>query len=557
MTVDAVPREQVAVHRPAAPAMIWRYLRYLDATFWRSPVAAFFTIVFPLLFLVLLSSLLGNEEIPGTGGVRAAQFLTPAIAAFAATTASFTALAISVVIERDEGILKRARGTPLAPWMYMVARIGSTVWIATVSVALMVAVGVLFFGVQIVWRAAPAAVLTVIVGIGCFAALGLAVVALAPSQGATQALTNAIILPLAFISDVFVIGPLPTWLERLGWIFPLKHFVNALADTFDPFATGPQFGWHHLAVMAAWGLLGALVAVRWFRWEPGPTGRTRRTTPTTDSGAAPEPAAVLRPVEQAARPGVAGLVASQTLYAVRAFWRNPASAFFTVGFPVMLLLLLPVVFGDDELSSRGGVPLTQFLAAVLAVFGAATAAYADFSERVARARDTGVLKRIHGTPLPVWAFLAGRMGSAIVVAFVSLTLTMTVGVLVHGVELVPRALPGLATSVVIGIACFAALGLALAAVAPTARAVTAIANATLLPLAFFSDIFLIGELPHWMDVVGWVFPLKHFANAVADGVNPTVPGAGFFWDHLAVLVVWGALGVFVATRFWTWEPRRA
>lgn len=558
MAVDAAPHGTVETGRPSGASLVWSYLRFENRGFWRSPIAAFFTIVFPLLFLVLLSSLVGNEEIPGSGGLRVTQFLTPAIAAFAATTASFTSLAIGVVIERDDGVLKRARGTPLAPWMFMAARIGSTVWVALVSVALMIVVGVVLFGVQLIGRTAPAAVLTIMVGIGCFAALGLAIVSVAPSQGATQALTNAIILPLAFVSDIFVIGALPEWLERIGWFFPLKHFVNALADTFDPFSTGPQFSWDHLAVMTAWGLAGALVALRFFRWEPGPSGLTRArraTGGTEEPPPAPDPAKVLQPIEQTDRPSVASMIANQATYAVKTFRRDTASAFFTVGFPVMLLLLLPVVFGDSELSNRGGVPLTQFLAPVLAVFGAATAAYADFSERVARARDRGVLKRIHGTPLPVWAFMAGRVTSAVVVAVVSLTLTMTVGVIVYDVEVVPRTLPGLLTSVVVGVACFAALGLALATIAPNARAVPAIANATLLPLAFFSDIFLIGDLPPWMDTVGWIFPLKHFANAVADAVNPTVPGAGFFADHLAVMALWGVAGALVALRFWTWEPR--
>lgn len=557
MAVDTGWHGTVETGRPSTVSMVWSYLRYENRAFWRSPIAAFFTVIFPLLFLVLLSSLIGNEEIPGSGGVRVAQFLTPAIAAFAATTAAFTSLAIGVVIDRDDGVLKRARGTPLAPWMYMAARIGSTVWVALVSVALMIAVGVVFFGVELIARTAPAALLTIIVGIGCFAALGLAVVALAPSQGATQALTNAIILPLAFISDIFVIGPLPTWLERLGWLFPLKHFVNALADTFDPFSTGPQFSWDHLAVMTAWGIAGALVALRFFKWEPRPSGPTlrRRAAGRTNEPAVVDPGSVQRPVERGDPPGIPAMITNQATYAIRTFWRDTASAFFTIGFPVLLLLLLPVVFGNEELSARGGVQLTQFLAAVLAVFGAATTAYSDFAERVARARDQGVLKRIHGTPLPVWAFMAGRVTSAVVVAFVSLALTLAVGILVYGVELVPRALPGLATSVVVGISCFAALGLALAAIAPSARAVPAIANATLLPLAFFSDIFLIGDLPPWMDAVGWVFPLKHFANAVADGVNPTISGAGFFWDHLAVMAAWGTAGALIALRFWTWEPR--
>lgn len=252
-TADTVARAQVAVGRPHPATMIWRHLRHDNRAFWRSPIAAFFTVIFPLLFLVLLGALIGNEVLPDTGGLRVAQFLTPAIAAFAATTASFTSLAIGVVIDRDEGILKRARSTPLAPWMFMVSRIGSTVWVAVTSVALMIAVGVIFFDVQLIARTAPAAIVAIMVGIRCFAALGLAVVSVAPSQSATQALTNAFILPLAFISDVFSLGDLPPWLERVGWFFPLKHFVNALGDTFNPFESGAQFAWDHLAVLVAWG----------------------------------------------------------------------------------------------------------------------------------------------------------------------------------------------------------------------------------------------------------------------------------------------------------------
>jgi ABC-type multidrug transport system permease subunit len=547
---------QIDVGRPSIASVIWNQLRFANRGFWRSPIAAFFTIVFPLLFLVLLGALIGNQTLPNSN-VRVAQFLTPAIAAFAATTASFTSLAIGLAIDREEGILKRVRGTPLSPWMFMAARIGSTVWIAAVSVALMLVIGVAFFGVQIILRTAPAALLTLVVGIGSFAALGLAVVALTPSQSATQAITNATIIPLAFISDIFTVGAdVPGWLDTIGWIFPLKHFANALGDTFNPFESGAQFGWDHLAVMAAWGVAGTLVALRFFRWEPRPAGRSPRRRPRVDTAAATATPVVLQPIDEPGRPGVVSLIAAQARYATRAFVRNPASAFFIVGFPVILVLLLPVVFGNPEMVSRGGIPMTQFMAPVLAVYGATMAAYTDFSQRVAFARDQGVLKRIHGTPLPVWAFMAGRIAAAICVALISLVITVGVGMLAYGVELVPRALPGLLVSVVLGVACFAALGLAIAAIAPNAETVPTIANATLLPLAFFSDIFLISDnMPRWMELVGSVFPLKHFANAVADSVNPTIPGAGFFVDHLAVMALWLVVAVVLTLRFWTWEPR--
>ena len=553
MNTDLASGGRVDRGRPATATIVWQQLRHANRGFWRSPIAAFFTLVFPLLFLVLLGTLVGNQVV--RGDVRVAQFLTPAIIAFAATTASFTSLAIGVVVEREAGILKRVRGTPLPPALFMVARIGSAVWIALLSVLLMLVVGVALFGVQLIARTAPAALLTLAVGIGAFAALGLALVALTPSQSATQAIANAVIIPLAFISGIFTQGDaLPRWLEVVAAIFPLKHFADALVATFNPFNSGAQFGWDHLAVLTAWGAAGAVVALRFFRWEPHPSGRAR--SGTDDDEAPPQRRRpVLRPVERQQRPGIPALISAQTWYAVRAFWRSTAGAFFVVLFPVILLLLVPVVFGDTTMDGRGGIRLTQFLTPVLAVYGAATAAYADFSQRVAFARDQGVLKRIHGTPLPVWAYVGGRVATAIAVALASLVVTVAVGMILYGVDLVPRALPGLLLSVVLGIACFTALGLAVAAVAPDAEAVPMIANATLLPLAFFSDIFLIGDLPRWMGVLGSIFPLKHFANAVADGFNPTVPGMGLFADHLAVMALWTLVGLVLALRFWTWQPR--
>ena len=537
--------------RPSALAITWTQTRYANRSFWRSPIAAFFTLVFPLIFLVLISALVGNEPVQPGSDVRISQFITPSIAAFAATTASFTSLAIGLSIDRDRGVLKRIRGTPLRPWMFLAGRIASTVWIAFVSVLVMVLVGVAFFGVEIQWTKLPAALVTLIVGIGSFAALGLVVVALSPSAAATQAITNGTILPLAFVSDVFgQAEDLPGWLQTVGWLFPLKHFANALQDAFDPFVTGSGFAWDNLAAMAAWGVVSGGLALLLFRWESPQRGGAQASTAER-----PASGPTLRPVETVGRPGAAALALSQAGYGVRKVFRNTSSVFFVLAFPVILLLLLPVVFGDDNLDFRGGIALTQFIAPVLAVFGAASAAYSDFSERVARDRDDGILKRLHGTPLPPSAYLGGRIAAALAMALASLVVTVVVAVVFLDVEVVWRALPGLLLSVVVGIACFACLGLAVAAVAPDAEAVPPIANATLLPLAFFSDIFLIGDLPAWMDTIGWIFPLKHFANAVADAFNPTVPGAGFFWDHLGVMALWAVAGALLALRFWTWEPR--
>lgn len=538
--------------RPRMAGMIRRQVRHLNRGFWRTPIAAFFTLAFPVLFLVLLGSLIGNETVTGTD-VRIAQYLTPAVAAFAAVTASFTTLAISLTIDRDRGVLKRLRGSPLPPWAYMTARMLSMAWVSLLATAIMIAVGVVFLDVQIIVDRLPAAIITLFVGITAFAGLGVAVAALAPSNEAASALSNATIVPLAFISDVFVQGAeLPRWLDAVAWFFPLKHFAHGLRGTFDPFEAGAGFAWDHIAVMLAWGVAGLMIALWRFRWEPRTAG-----SPGTISEAQPvaHGRARARTVEKAGRPSMVALVIGQIRHGLAEFSRSRSSAFWVLAFPSVLLTLFYFVFGNPTLGNRGGIPLVQFAAPVLGVFGVAMAAYADFSERTAFARDRGLLKRLRGTPLPFPAFLAGRILATVVIAIAALAITIGVGVAFFGVEVVPRMLPGVVVSVALGVGTFAALGLALAAVAPNAEAVPTIANATLLPLAFFSDIFLIGGPPAWMARIGSLFPLKHLANAVADGFNPTVGGAGFFPEHLAVMAVWFVVAVALAVRFFTWHPR--
>ena len=266
------------VSRTPDARLAFQQVRYQNKIFWRTPVAAFFTLVFPLMFLLVFTTIFGNEEIDFLG-VTTAQFYAPALAVFGAATATYTNLAVATSIARDEGILKRIRGTPLPPWIYMTGRIGSSLWTALLAMVLLMTVGVVFYGVRIIGETLAAAVLTFVVGVACFAALGLLVAALLPSGDAAPAVTNATLLPLAFASDVFIPLEDPAaWLTLVGDIFPLKHFVRAFGDAFNPTLQGSGFTWNaaegeyamlaHLTVMAAWGLGAVILAVRYFRWEP-------------------------------------------------------------------------------------------------------------------------------------------------------------------------------------------------------------------------------------------------------------------------------------------------
>jgi ABC-2 type transport system permease protein len=274
--------------RPSILQLWWHQFRYQNLIFWRTPISAFFTLVFPLIFLFVFTLLIGNESI-GIMGVSTAQFYTPSLAVFGAVTATYTTLAIATAFARDLGILKRVRGTPLPPSVYLGGRVGSAVWVAAMSVTIMMVVGIVVYDVVLYADAIPALVVTFGVGVACFAALGLLVAALSPTGDSAPMIANATLLPLAFISDIFIVpgASAPAWVARVADFFPLKHFAVAFTDSFNPAIVAgheswvDHFQWDHIGVMMVWLIVGALVTRRVFTWEPRagertPTPRRRR-----------------------------------------------------------------------------------------------------------------------------------------------------------------------------------------------------------------------------------------------------------------------------------------
>jgi ABC-2 type transport system permease protein len=247
-----------------------RQLRYENLAFWRNPAAAFFTFAFPLMFLVIFNLLFGSRIIGPPGQrITTSTFYVPAIGAFSIIGATFTNLAISLSFSRDLGILKRVRGTPLPAGVYMMGRIVHSVLLSILLVALVTAFGALFYGVEVPTKTLPAALIALVVGGAAFSALGLAMTAVIPNADASPAIVNGTILPLLFISDVFIpLDEAPDWLGTVGDIFPVKHLSTAMQTAFNPFTTDAGFEWGDLAVIAAWGLAGLVLAIRFFSWEP-------------------------------------------------------------------------------------------------------------------------------------------------------------------------------------------------------------------------------------------------------------------------------------------------
>jgi ABC-2 type transport system permease protein len=176
---------------------------------------------------------------------------------------------MTVVFSRDEGLLKRLRGTPLPPLAYFIGRILQAIGVTFILVVIVIAAGTLLYGVELEADKAPWLIVTLIAGSACFCALGLAITGFVPNADAAPAVINASILPLLFISNVFIpTADAPSWMNDLASVFPVSHFANSLIAGFNPFVEGSGFDLESLLIMAGWGIVGTAIAMRYFTWEP-------------------------------------------------------------------------------------------------------------------------------------------------------------------------------------------------------------------------------------------------------------------------------------------------
>jgi len=523
----------------SAPSLVAAMTGHALRSFIRTPMSAFFTLIFPLTFLVVVSAIVGNEMTEA--GVPVAQFLVAPFAVFGVAEAAFVVLATDTAVLRESGVLMRLRGTPVPAWTVLAGRIGAALVVAGSAVVLLTGVGAGMYGVEIIWRKVPALLLTLVLGIACFAALGLALVSVTRTSLAAQTLSQGLLIPLAFISDVFIIGAdLPVWLARIGSALPLKHFARAAAEAFDPHG-GYGFSPGGLAVIAAWGVLGAVVAGWRFGWAPRGAA-SRAVARPAPPARTPARDRALVPLTARRAPGA--MLRGQIRYALTTQWRDPLSVFFAVVFPVLLLALFPAVFPDGRIH---GLTQAQFLLPGLAAYAIAVAGYVNMPEAVVQARGRGVLKRLRGTPLPLPSYLAGRVCSVLVVSALSTLLLVTVAVLFLRVRIDPVRLPALVFGVLLGVLCFTALGLAVVALLRSATSLIAVTLGTLLPLSFISDVFVVGDAPSpgWLSAIADVFPLKHLAQALLAATGPAGHGAGLAYGHLAIVAAWAVAGLVV------------
>jgi ABC-2 type transport system permease protein len=206
----------------------------------------------------------GDDEIDGVSG---ATFLLAGLIGYGVAATAFASLAITLVVRREAGLLKRVRGTPLSPAEYLAAVITSMVLVIGLQATAQVLIG--RFLLDAAWPASPLSFVVVLVlGAAAFAALGLAITVFVRTGEGSSAVVNAIFLPMAFISGAFF-SPhdLPRFLEIISELLPLTYLLELIRSTFIEGATLSSTP-GAVAAVAAWGLFGLLIAARMFRWEP-------------------------------------------------------------------------------------------------------------------------------------------------------------------------------------------------------------------------------------------------------------------------------------------------
>jgi ABC-2 type transport system permease protein len=252
----------------SATALTLSQVRYVNKAFWRNPASAFFTFAFPLMFLVIFTSLLGHHTVQvGARTVNTSTYYVASMASFALITACYNNIAISVTFQRDAGVLKRTNGTPLPSASFLGARMLHALLVGVLLVAITAAFGRAFYGAAIPTGVTLLRFLVmIVVGAASFSALGFAITAAIPNADASAAIVNATILPLLFLSGIFIPfgNDTPSWILWIARIFPVKHFADGMQAGF----LGTSFSWTDILVVAAWGVAGLLLSIRFFSWEP-------------------------------------------------------------------------------------------------------------------------------------------------------------------------------------------------------------------------------------------------------------------------------------------------
>jgi ABC-2 type transport system permease protein len=246
--------------------MIAHQFRYDLLAFFRNGQLRFFTVILPVLFLVIFVSVFGNNLVHG---VKASTYYVPGLAALGVIAGSFVNLVISITAQRESGVLKRRRATPVSARVLIAARALSAVVVALGVMTVLLLIGRFGFGVKLPTSSLPGVIAIGVVGAATFSCLAYALTTVIKDEDAAQPMVQAIMLPLYFISGVFVPNVnLPAWLRDVAEVFPVQHLADGLHHAFDPATHGAGFAWSDIGMLLLWAVVGLVIALTRFTWTP-------------------------------------------------------------------------------------------------------------------------------------------------------------------------------------------------------------------------------------------------------------------------------------------------
>ena len=258
----------------SAVGLVLHQAKYDFLGFVRNRQARFFTLILPLLFLIIFVSIFGNHTVRNTN-VKASTYYVPGLSAMGLIAASFVNLVISITAQRESGVLKRRRATPVPAWVLIAGRSLTAIVVSLTTMTVLLLVGRFAYGVTLPTRTIPAVAVTAVVGAIAFCVLGYALSTVIKSEDAAQPMVQAIMLPLYFISGVFVPNVnLPSWLRHVAELFPVQHLADGLHKAYDPATRGVGFAWADLGVLGLWALIGLAISLWRFTWLPAAAATT-------------------------------------------------------------------------------------------------------------------------------------------------------------------------------------------------------------------------------------------------------------------------------------------
>jgi ABC-2 type transport system permease protein len=253
------------------------------------------------------------------------------------------------------------------------------------------------------------------------------------------------------------------------------------------------------------------------------------------------------------------LAVTQARYALLTSFRTPRTIVFGIAFPVVLLVMFDSIFtggAADSVTFAGGtINASAYFTASLSAYAIALSTFTSLAIGLTAQRETGQLKRLRGTPMPAWTFVAGQVMRSGVVASLVVAALLATGVIFFGVHLAAERMVGFVFYAALGIVVFSALGIAITAYTSTVESASAVTPFVTVMLSFISGVFIsVDQLPNWLEAVGKVFPLYHVAEGLQRCLASGAGGTGLTGQNLLVLALWGIAGVRIATRRFRWEP---